>query len=209
MTRCLIVDDEQHAIDLLTYYVSKTPFLQLVATTTNPTEALHLVSTQQVELVFLDIQMPEMTGIQFIKICGSKCKFVLTTAYSDYAIESYEHDVIDYLLKPIPFDRFLKAAHKAHGILQQQPDRNKPATAPLPPAILQKATPSYMFVKGGSKNKFLKVDYGDILFVEGLKNYVSIYLPGQRLVTYQYLSVLAEELPQPLLPGTQVLHHLH
>ena len=157
-------------------------------------ESLQLVSIQKVELVFLDILMPELTGIQFMNICGNASKFILTTAYTDYAIEGYEHDVIDYLLKPIPFDRFLKAVQKAQNIIHQQQDVSKHSPMPLPISMVRE---TYMFVKGESKNKFLKVDYGDILFVEGLKNYVSIFLPGQRLVTYQSLTKLAEELPQP------------
>lgn len=200
MIKCIIVDDEQHAIDLLVHYVNQTPFLQLIGTTTNPMEALHLVNTQKVELVFLDIQMPELTGIQFLKVSGNKCKVILTTAYPEYALEGFEHDVIDYLLKPIPFERFLKATHKAQSRVQQQePPADQPADVPQQPAptTLTKTSTGYMFVKGESKNKFLKVDYRDILFVEGLKNYISIYLPGQRLVTYQSLAELAEELPQP------------
>lgn len=196
MIRCLIVDDEQHAIDLLESYVKQVPFLQLVGTATNPMEALQLVSTQKAELVFLDIMMPELTGIQFMKICGKTSKFILSTAYSDYAIEGYEHDVVDYLLKPIPFDRFLKAVQKAQNMIQQQQDISQ--HSPVPPSTtIARETSSYMFVKGESKNKFLKVNYEDILFVEGLKNYVSFFLPGERLVTYQSLTHLAEELPQP------------
>ncbi|GAB3814941.1 LytTR family DNA-binding domain-containing protein [Pontibacter rugosus] len=149
----------------------------------------------KVDLVFLDIQMPELTGIQFLKICGSKCKVILTTAYPEYALEGYEHDVIDYLLKPIPFDRFLKAVHKAQSIMQQQPVSAQVSATPAP--VAASPAPEYMFVKGETKNKFLKIDYNDILYVEGLKNYVSIYLPGQRLVTYQTLRDLEQQLPQP------------
>ncbi|TPE45839.1 LytR/AlgR family response regulator transcription factor [Pontibacter mangrovi] len=195
MIRCIAVDDEAYAANLLADYISKVPFLELVGKTTSPIEAINWVQEGKVDLVFLDIQMPELTGIQFLKICGSKCKVILTTAYPEYALEGYEHDVVDYLLKPIPFDRFLKAVHKAQSMLQlQEPVKASPAlTEPItaPPA------PDYMFVKGESKNKFLKVAYSDILYVEGLKNYVSLYLPGQRLVTYQSLTDLAEQLPQP------------
>lgn len=197
MIHCLIVDDEQHAIDVLKHFIHQTPFLRLVGATTDPVEALGLLNTQRVDLVFLDIQMPELTGIQFIKASGNTCKVILTTAYSEYALEGFEHDVIDYLLKPIPFERFLKAAHKAQSMITQ---RQEPAAGRPPqpePAPVVQTAPAYMFVKGESKNKFLKVAYCDILFVEGLKNYVSIYLTGQRLVTYQSLAELLEELPQP------------
>src|SRR6476661_1589372 len=113
MINCLIVDDEQHAIDILTHYVSQTPQLNLVGSTTNPIEALQLVTTQKAELVFLDIQMPELSGIDFIKALNGKAKVILTTAYSEFALESYELDVVDYLLKPIRLPRFLSAVQKA------------------------------------------------------------------------------------------------
>lgn len=196
MIRCIAVDDEAYAANILADYINKVPFLELVGTTTSPIEAINWVQEGRVDLVFLDIQMPELTGIQFLKICGKKCKVILTTAYPEYALEGFEHDVIDYLLKPIPFDRFLKAVHKAQNLmLSKDTSLSQPAAAPQ--QAVPKGTTDYMFVKGESKNKFLKVDYSDILFVEGLKNYVSIYLPGQRLVTYQSLTDLAEELPQP------------
>ncbi|MEJ8801860.1 LytR/AlgR family response regulator transcription factor [Pontibacter sp. H249] len=200
MIRCIAVDDEAYATNIIADYISKVPFLELVGTTTSPIEAINWVQDGKVDLVFLDIQMPELTGIQFLKICGNKCKVILTTAYPEYALEGYEHDVIDYLLKPIPFDRFFKAVHKAQSIMQRDA-ANATASATLPETEtgITTAVPAadYMFVKGESKNKFLKVAYSDILYVEGLKNYVSMYLPGQRLVTYQSLTDLAEQLPQP------------
>ncbi|WP_299821722.1 LytTR family DNA-binding domain-containing protein [uncultured Pontibacter sp.] len=198
MIRCIAVDDEAYATNIIADYISKMPFLELVGKTTSPIEAINWVQEGKVDLVFLDIQMPELTGIQFMKICGSKCKVILTTAYPEYALEGYEHDVVDYLLKPIPFDRFYKAVHKAQSMLQLQ-ESTTAAVATQMPATEQTAAsaPGYMFVKGESKNKFLKVVYSDILYVEGLKNYVSLYLPEQRLVTYQSLTDLAEQLPQP------------
>ncbi|SFF88281.1 LytR/AlgR family response regulator transcription factor [Pontibacter chinhatensis] len=198
MIRCIAVDDEAYAANIIADYISKIPFLELVGKTTSPIEAINWVQDGKVDLVFLDIQMPELTGIQFLKICGSKCKVILTTAYPEYALEGYEHDVIDYLLKPIPFDRFYRAVTKAQSILKAPKQPEQPAFPPqenTPSATAP--TPDYMFVKGESKNKFLKVAYSDILYVEGLKNYVSLYLPGQRLVTYQSLTDLTEQLPQP------------
>src|ERR1700709_582117 len=126
MIRCLIVDDEPLALHILEDYISKIPFLQLVKATTNPIEALTLVQEKLVDLVFLDVQMPELTGIQFLRISNGKAKVILTTAYPQYALEGYELDVIDYLLKPIAFDRFFKSVQKAQGVLQ-------PAAAPLQP----------------------------------------------------------------------------
>jgi len=123
MIRCLVVDDEPLALHILEDYISKLPFLQLVKATTNPIEALTLVQSGAADLIFLDVQMPELTGIQFLKIANGKAKVILTTAYSQYALEGYELDVVDYLLKPIAFDRFYKAVQKVQAILN-------PATAP-------------------------------------------------------------------------------
>src|ERR1700739_424756 len=118
MIKCLIVDDEPLALHVLEDYISKIAFLQLVKATTNPIEALSLVQDKAVDLVFLDVQMPELTGIQFLRIANGKAKVILTTAYSQYALEGYELDVIDYLLKPIAFDRFFKSVQKAQAIIQ-------------------------------------------------------------------------------------------
>src|SRR6201995_5101511 len=130
MIRCLIVDDEPLALHILEDYISKIPFLHLIKSTTNPIEALTIVQDKGADLVFLDVQMPELTGIQFLKIANGKAKVILTTAYPQYALEGYELDVVDYLLKPIAFDRFYKSAQKAQGILQ-------PAAATAAPAITQ------------------------------------------------------------------------
>jgi DNA-binding LytR/AlgR family response regulator len=198
MIRCLAVDDEAYAVKIIADYISKVPFLTLVGTTTSAIEALTLVQQGGIDLVFLDIQMPDLTGIQFLKLCGSKCKVILTTAYPEYALEGYEHDVIDYLLKPIPFDRFLKAAQKAFNQLQPATVNTPPPVATAAPTVAAPTTEAdYMFIKGDSKNKFLKVSYDDVLYIEGLKNYVSVFTPGQRLVTYQTLRDLEEQLPRP------------
>ncbi len=200
MIRCLAVDDEAYATKIIADYITKIPFLELVGTTTSAIEALTKVQQGNIELVFLDIQMPDLTGIQFLKLCGSKCKVILTTAYPEYALDGYEHDVLDYLLKPIAFDRFLKAAHKAHA--QIMPVKTASSTIPSVqnqenPNVQNAAANEYMFIKGESKNKFLKVNYDDILYIEGLKNYVSLFTSGQRMVTYQTLRDLETQLPQP------------
>src|SRR5437764_450316 len=107
MINCLIVDDEQHAIDILIHYIHQTPFLHLAGSTTNPVEGLQMVLSNKADLVFLDIQMPELSGIDFIKAISGKCRVILTTAYSEFALQGYELEVMDYLLKPIRFARFL------------------------------------------------------------------------------------------------------
>jgi len=188
MIRCLAVDDESYASDIIAAFINKTPFLTLVSTTTNAFEALNLVQNGQVDLVFLDIQMPELTGIQFLKICGDKCKVILTTAYPEYALDGFDLDVVDYLLKPISYERFYKAAQKAQQIIAPAQNEvvNQPAT-----------TNDFIFIKGDTKNKFIKVNYNEILYIEGLKNYVSVYTANQRIVTYQALRELETQLPQP------------
>lgn len=199
MIRCLAVDDEAYAVKIIADYINKVPFLELAGTTTSAIEALALVQQGGIDLVFLDIQMPDLTGMQFLKLCGSKCKVILTTAYPEYALEGYEHDVIDYLLKPVAFDRFLKAAQKAFNQLQPaNPTPAPPLPTPQPMLPVPEAPlPNYMFIKGESKNKFLKVSYDDILYIEGLKNYVSVFMPSERIVTYQTLRDLEMQLPQP------------
>ncbi|MCR5888388.1 LytTR family DNA-binding domain-containing protein [Hymenobacter sp. J193] len=192
MIRCIAVDDEAYAGRLLAAYIEKIPFLTLAGLTTNPIEALQWVQEGRADLVFLDIQMPELTGLQFLKICGHRCKVILTTAYPEYALEGYEHDVVDYLLKPVSFDRFLRAVQKAQALLA-------PAT-PAPP-VASPAAPApaggYLFVKGDSKNKFMRVSHADILYAEALGNYLALHTANQRLVTYQTLKELADQLPQP------------
>ena len=196
MIRCLVIDDEPPALAILADYIGQVPFLTLVGTTTDPIEGLTWVQQGRADLVFLDIQMPRLTGLQFLKLAGHKARVVLTTAYPEYALEGYENDVVDYLLKPIPFERFLKAVHKALALL--------PASAPAPvappvPAALVAASPiaGHLFVKGETKNKYLRINHADILFVEGLNNYVLLHLPHERIATYQTLKELAETLPQP------------
>ncbi|WBO83892.1 LytR/AlgR family response regulator transcription factor [Hymenobacter yonginensis] len=198
MLRCIAVDDEAYASRLLAAYIQKIPGLELAGTTTNPIEALQWVQEGRADLVFLDIQMPELTGLQFLKLCGNRCKVILTTAYPEYALEGYEHDVVDYLLKPIAFDRFLRAVQKAQALLAPAPPVAPP---PLPAAAAPAASVpmanGYLFVKGESKNKFLRVSHADILYAEALGNYVTLFVAGQRLITYQTLKELAAQLPQP------------
>ena len=198
MIRCLVIDDEPPALAILADYISQVPFLTLAGTTTDPIEGLTWVQQGRADLVFLDIQMPRLTGLQFLKLAGHRARVVLTTAYPEHALAGYENDVVDYLLKPIAFERFLKAAHKTLALLPPV------ATLPLPvapaapvPAPVVPPAPNHLFVKGDTKNKYLRINYADILYVEGLNNYVLLHLPHERIATYQTLRELAEILPQP------------
>ena len=185
--RCIIIDDKPLAIDILADYAGKISFLDLVATTTNPIEGLSIIRDQKIDLVFLDIQMPELTGLQFMKIAGKQCKVILTTAYSEYALDGFEHDVIDYLLKPIAFDRFYRAAEKALQVTGNGKDKIVMQQTDQQPA-------EYLFVK--TEHRIQKVNLKDILFIEGLQNYISIHTTTGRILSLQTLKKIEEALPQ-------------
>ena len=190
---CLIVEDEPLARNLLTQYVDKVSYLTLQKTCSDPMEALSYLRDNPVDILFLDIQMPEITGISLLKILQKKPLVILTTAYSEYALEGYELDVADYLLKPITFERFLKAAEKAANRLSSMvsspaetvAENKTPGTDPIPP---------FIFVKDGTK--LVKIRLQDILYVEGLKDYVTIHTRTQKVVSLQRLKSLEEQLPQ-------------
>lgn len=183
---CLIVDDEPLARNLLTEYVKKVPYLKLHSACSNPLQALEILRTQSVDLLFLDIQMPEITGISLLKSLQHKPLVILTTAYSEYALESFDLDVVDYLLKPVTFERFLRAVERATQ-RRQQP------VQPVAETQGPKEVADFIFVKDGTK--LVKVRLDDILYVEGLKDYVTIHTRMQKIVTLQRLKALEEQLP--------------
>jgi two-component system LytT family response regulator len=193
MIRCLIVDDEPLALHILEDYISKIPFLQLVKATTNPIEALTIVQDKGADLVFLDVQMPELSGIQFLRIANGKAKVILTTAYPQYALEGYELDVIDYLLKPIAFDRFFKAVQKAQTIMQPPVAAQAKAIQAEPQQQQQDFLSDFIFVK--TEHKIQKVYLNNILFIEGLKDYISIFTPAERIITLQNMKKMEDALP--------------
>jgi two-component system, LytTR family, response regulator len=186
--KCLIVEDEPLARSLLTEYVRKVPHLELAEACSSPLAAIEVLHKNPIDILFLDIQMPEITGITLLKTLQKKPLVILTTAYSEYALESYELDVLDYLLKPITFERFLKAVEKASQRLMVKKD---PAHAEV--KMAPEPTQSFVFVKDGTK--LVKVRFDDILYVEGLKDYVTIHTKQQKIVTLQRLKALEEQLP--------------
>src|SRR5688572_26106909 len=186
MINCIIVDDEPHAIEVLDHYVKQTPHLHLVASFTNPIEALQLLGQQKIDLVFLDIQMPEISGIDLIKAIQGKSKVILTTAYSEFALEGYDLYVVDYLLKPIRLPRFLTAVQKA---VEQIHALNEISSQ-------QEMEDDYIFVKTESKGKLLKINLADIDFIESMKNYVAIHRGGQKILVYTSMKDLEERLPK-------------
>jgi len=184
---CLIVDDEPLARNLLKEYVNKVPYLDLKGTCSNAIEAMELMRRHPVDLLLLDIQMPDITGTTFVKTLQRKPLVIFTTAYSDYALESYDLDVVDYLLKPITFERFLRAIDK----VGQRVTSVTVVTAVKP--TQGEAESSFIFVKDGTK--LVKVRWEDILYIEGLKDYVTIHTREKKIVTLQRLKTLETQLP--------------
>lgn len=176
--KCIVVDDEPLAVSLLGSYVEKIPFFELVFSTENPILALEYIRKNEADLIFLDIQMSELSGINFMKIVGDKLKYILTTAYSEYALEGYEHNVIDYLLKPISFDRFQKSALKAQ---ERFPTNETSAN-------------SYFFVKSSGQQH--KINFDEILYIESIKDYVNIKTDNQEYIVLDTLKSLENQLPE-------------
>lgn len=206
--RCLIVDDEYPARLVLTQFVEKVPSLTLVGACESGTEALAVIQAGGVDLLFLDIQMPDITGVNLLKMLTVKPLVVLTTAYSDYAIESYQLDVLDYLLKPFSFDRFMQSVGKAMQRLSLQAASTAAASAPTPTAneeppaaATQTATTAQansdaeqvLIVK--ADHKIHRIRVANILYIEGLREYVTIYVPGEKIITLESLRRLEETLP--------------
>lgn len=185
--KCLIVDDEPLALDVLESYIHKVPTLQLAARCGNAIEALNQLRKHDISILFLDIQMPEITGIEFLKSLKNPPCVIFTTAYSEYAVDGFNLDAIDYLLKPISFDRFLKATNKAVAQLASL----KPKKENIP--VNKENESDFIFVK--SDKKIVKIGLDEILYIEGLKDYVMIYTPAGRIITLQTMKNLEEKLP--------------
>ena len=179
--RCLVIDDETPAIRLLESYIKKVPFLELVGSSTDPIQAIAIIEKEDLDLIFLDIQMPTLTGIQLSKIVKDKVHIIFTTAYPQFALESYELNATDYLLKPFDFDRFYQAIQKV-----------KPQTM----RSVKTEQSQSIFVKTDGKNNFERIEIGEILYVESLRNYVCIHLAEKQIITYNTLKHFVEELPQ-------------
>lgn len=176
--RCVIIDDEPIARKGLKEYIQDAPFLQLAGEFDNPLKAAALLTQEKIDLIFLDIQMPKMTGLDFLKILPHPPMVIFTTAFPQYAVEGFEWNAVDYLLKPFSFDRFWKAVQKAKHILDH-------SAGP--------ATPDYFFIK--CDNKLVKIAYDEVLFIEALQNYVAIYTTEKKYVTYLTFKSIEEHLP--------------
>jgi DNA-binding LytR/AlgR family response regulator len=180
---CLIVDDEPVARKGLAEYVAEVNFLNLVATCENALKASEYLHAQSIDLIYLDIHMPKISGIDFLKSLQHPPTVVFTTAFSEYALEGYSLDVVDYLVKPITFERFLKSAQKAFEICSRKQQAVRPP----------EQEPDHFFVKCDSK--FEKVLFQEVRYVEAMQNYVVIHVAGRKLITYLTMSGLEQQLP--------------
>jgi DNA-binding LytR/AlgR family response regulator len=182
---CIIVDDEPPAIRLLQKYTEQLQGIACVATCTRAVEALALIEQHKPDVVFLDIQMPDLTGIQLSAIIKDKVKIIFTTAYPQFAVEGFEVNAVDYLLKPIPFNRFITAVEKVRK-------QNTENTAVKPPA---EHTEEYFFVKTDGKNRLQRIEFKDVNYIESIKNYIVLHTGGGQVVTYNTLKYFEENLP--------------
>lgn len=187
-TKCLIVDDEPLAIKVIESHISKIPNLEIVGACSNAVEAFDVLLHKHIDLVFLDVQMPEITGIDLLKSLKKAPAIIFTTAYRDFALEAYELDVIDYLLKPIAFERFFKSISKYY---QWKGDDELVIKGGGTSSQLK-----YSFVYVRSDRKIVRVLVDEILFVESLKDYVKIHLEHEVIITREKISMLEEKLPE-------------
>lgn len=185
MIRCIIVDDEQPAIDVLVNHVGKTPQLHLDGTFTNPVEALHYALEKDVDLIFLDVQMPELSGLDFVQALNGHCRVILTTAYSEFALKGYDLNVVDYLVKPIRLARFLQAVQKAAERIEEKKE-----------TVIAPAAEGHIFVKTGVKGKLQRIDFDDIDYVEAMKNYVAFSSKNAKTLVYASMKEIEEYLPR-------------
>lgn len=188
---CIIIDDEASAINVLKRYVADIPNLTLLETFQNSVDGLQYVNNNKVDLIYLDINMPNLNGISFLNLLNNRCKVILTTAYSEYALESYKYDVIDYLLKPISFENFLKASIKALGKSALEENQAIPTK--------KQVEDEYIMVQTENKGKYKKINFVDINYAEAMLNYAAIVtLDGERVVLHISMKELIEKLPEHL-----------
>jgi len=183
--KCLAIDDEPFALEQIVGYINKTPFLELADKCYNAFEAMEILANQHIDLIFIDINMPEMSGMDFIKSLETQPIVIFTTAYSEYAIESYKVDALDYLLKPITYSDFLRASNKAQKFYIQT--NSKEHSEPE----------NYIFIK--SENKLLKINFDDVEYIESMSEYVRIHLINEKpIMCLMSLKNLEQSLPEDI-----------
>ena len=187
--KCTVVDDEPFALELIMNYVRRTPFLELEECFSNPYKALAYLNNNKVDLVFLDINMPELSGIQLYKSLPSPPLVIFTTAYPEYAAESYEYNAVDYLVKPIKYERFLKAVNKASGLAAPAGRISTPESGLEKPGN----TKEYLMIKSG--NRLVKVFPDDIQYIEAAGNYMCFHVKGKKLMALLSMNDALDILP--------------
>ncbi len=180
---CVIIDDEPIARKLLQEYIEETDFLTLVGTAENPLKATGLINILDVDLIFLDINMPKMNGLDFLRSANNLPMIIMTTAYGQYALDGFEMSVVDYLVKPFSLERFLKASQKALELKTLKQKKSMP----------EKTEPGYFYVK--CDGKIEKVLYDELVYIEAMANYVTLYTPNNKLVVYLTIKGILERLP--------------
>lgn len=194
LIHCLIVDDEPPARDVLRRYIETVPTLQVCGECANAVEAMSFLQQQPVDLLFLDINMPQLKGIDLLKILPDRPKVILTTAYSDYAVEGYDLDIVDYLLKPIQFERFLKAVGRAFQQVKMAP------SATGVPVVEEPRKEGYIYLR--ADRRMVKVLLQEILYIESMKDYIKVVTTGGNIVTKQSITAMEAMLPEQLFLRT-------
>jgi DNA-binding LytR/AlgR family response regulator len=186
MMRCIAIDDEKLALDLLADNIRQVPYLELVKRCKNTREAAEVLQAERIDLIFLDIQMPGLSGLQFLQTLIEPPMIILVTAYEQYALEGFNLDVVDYLVKPVALERFIKACNKAKALFDLKQTKNSPA---------KKEVPDHFFVN--VEYSLVKIVLNDILYIEGLKDYIKIHLASARrpVITRMSLKAMEEKLP--------------
>jgi len=187
MIRTITIDDEPLALQLVSGYVQKTPFLELTASFDNPLDAMEFIGGNPVDLIFLDIQMPDLTGIEFTRILENRPKIIFTTAYEKYALEGFKLEAVDYLLKPFSYEEFLKAAKKAEKLIRLEKTEYQEVI---------EANNEFLFLK--SEYKIRRINFNEIKYIEGLKDYVKVFLQNEDkpILSINSLKALEAKLPE-------------
>ena len=194
--QCVVIDDEPLAIDVITTYLEKVGGMEVVAKCTNPLDAITILNRHRVDLVFLDIEMPNLSGIELVKTLDNLPQFIFTTAYPQYALEGFDLNATDYLVKPIPFPRFLKAIARAKEKHESTYRRNKPETVSTNLSKETETLPDFIFIKSEYEN--IKINTADIIYLQGLKDYIKIYTSQSEkaILTLSSFKDIQEKLPK-------------
>jgi two-component system, LytTR family, response regulator len=192
---CYVIDDETASINVMLNYIEKVSYLSLKGFSTNPLDLLNALDTYSLDFVFMDIQMPEITGIELIKAIKGRAKIIIVSAFSQYALEGFELDVVDYLLKPVPFPRFLKAVEKMKQVHETNKIETKNNYAPMNQVVAQDINDDYIFIKGDGKGKLIKIDLSEIDYFEGMRNYVAIHQGSKKIISSINMRDLEDKLP--------------